>query len=85
MELAFQRPARQIASIATARPSAVSEIAHHTPALPQCNAAQAASGMRLAVITVEVSIGASVYPAPPSAPSRTISAQMPSCDTAARR
>ena len=74
-----------MAIIPTARSSAVSEIVHQRPAIPQRADAHAAIGMRLAVITVDVSIGGSVAPAPPSAPSSTISAQMPSCDSAAMR
>jgi hypothetical protein len=53
--------------------------------VPNWDAAHAAIGMRLAVIAVEVSMGARVYPAPPSAPSSTISAQIPSCEMAAMR
>ena len=85
MELRFQRPARQIPIIANARPRAVSEITHQRPVVPHRAAAHAASGIRLAVIAVDVSIGARVCPAPPSAASSTISAQIPSCDTAAMR
>ena len=41
--------------------------------------------MRSAVIAVEVIIGGNVAPAPPSAPSSTISAVMNSCEIAAIR
>jgi hypothetical protein len=51
---------------------AVREITHQMPLLPQRSAAHAARGMRDAVSTVDDSMGGTVSPAPPSAPSRTI-------------
>src|SRR5919202_4090685 len=84
-DLRFQRPERQSIIIPTARPIAVSEITHQMPLLPHRAAAQAASGILATVIVLEVNIGGSVSPAPPSAPSSTISAQTKSCETAATR
>src|SRR5678815_1000256 len=81
----FHPPARHNTIIATARPIAVRDITHQIPALPHLVAAHAARGPRSAVSAVDVSIGGTVSPAPPSAPSRTISAQTASCDTAAIR
>jgi len=69
----------------TARPIAVSEIVHQMPPLPHRAAASGTSGMRAAVNDDDATMGGNVYPAPPSAPSSTISAQMPSCEIAARR
>ena len=73
-DLRFQRPARQRPAIATPRPIAVNEITPQIPALPQRFAAQPARGIRDAVSAVDVNIGGTVSPAPPSAPSKTISA-----------
>src|SRR6185312_8599305 len=49
------------------RAAAVSTITHHTPTIPNRAAAQIASGTRSAVNVVDVSIGGSVVPDPPSA------------------
>ena len=68
-----------------ARPIAVTEIAHQIPVLPQRLAITGTSGTRDAVKTDDAIIGDSVSPAPPRAPSSTISAQMPNCEIAAMR
>src|SRR5687768_7602971 len=84
-DLCFHPPARQSATIASPRAIAVIEMTHQIPALPHWDAAHAANGMREMVIVVEATIGATVCPAPPSAPSNTISAQIASCEMAAMR
>ena len=58
---------------------AVSEITHQMPVVPHTAAAHTASGTRASVIAVEVIIGGSVHPAPPSAPSSTVSPLTTSC------
>jgi hypothetical protein len=58
---------------------------HQIPVVPHCAAAHAASGIREAVSAVEVSIGGSVYPAPPIAASRTISQAITRLESAAIR
>ena len=61
------------------------EMTHQMPALPHRFAAHAASGMRDAVSAVDASIGGTVSPAPPNAPSSTISEHTTSCEIAAMR
>ena len=56
----FHRPPAQIAAIASARPMAVIEMTHQIPVVPHRAAAHTASGMRAAVIAVDVTIGATV-------------------------
>src|SRR5947207_3100618 len=80
-DLFFQAPLRQRRAIAKPRPIAVNEMTPQMPALPQRFAASAATGIRDAVSTVDQIIGGIVYPAPPSAPSKTTSAHTASCDT----
>ena len=84
-DLLFHRPHRQSAVMLAARPIAVSEIVHQMPALPQRAAAIGTIGTRAAVNEDDAIIGGNVSPAPPSAPSSTISAQITSCESAAMR
>ena len=84
-DLRFHRPSRQSPIMLSARPIAVTDIAHQIPALPHRLAITGTSGTRDAVNADDAIIGGSVSPAPPSAPSSTISAQMPNCEMAAIR
>lgn len=84
-DLRFHLPQRQSAVMLAARPIAVSEMVHQIPALPHRAAANGTMGTRAAVNDDDAIIGGNVSPAPPSAPSSTISAQIPSCDSAAIR
>ena len=69
----FHRPARHRAIIPIPRPAAVAAMTVQIPLVPHRFDAQPARGMRDALMEVDVSIGATVYPAPPSAPSSTSS------------
>jgi hypothetical protein len=68
-----------------ARPIAVREIVHQMPALPHRAAVNGTIGTRAAVNADDAIIGGSVSPAPPNAPSSTISAQITNCEIAAMR
>src|SRR6476619_6673311 len=84
-DLCFQPPERQRMIIAIPRAAAVNEIVHQKTSTPHRSADHHASGMRSAVSAVDVSIGGTVCPAPPSAPSSTTSAQLASWEIDAIR